>query len=224
MGYAETTLRKLGITNKITRTHLDAFLKKYATSKKTLDVGCSTGPYATYFPNRTGLDIKKTPAVDIVADCHDLHMIGDEEFDCVLCTEVLEHLHTPQQAIDEFHRVLKSGGILILTTRFIYPLHDVPHDYYRFTRYGLEHLLRAFRILELNEETDTLGTLGVLLQRIGFQTDTLRCKPLRLIWLLLAKLLQHFPSILTAQYGEVQRTTRISNIITSGYHVACVKV
>ena len=141
MSYGAKVLQRTGLAGKITRRRLDAFLKKYATTGKTLDIGCSTGPYATYFPNRTGLDIKKTPAVDIVADCHDLHMIGDEQFDCVLCTEVLEHLHTPQQAINEFHRVLKKNGTLILTTRFIYPLHDVPHDYYRYTRYGLEHLL-----------------------------------------------------------------------------------
>ena len=100
--------------------------------------------------------------------------IADASFPVILCTEVLEHLPEPQRAIDEMYRVLAPGGTLLLTTRFLFPIHDAPHDYFRFTKYGLRHLLRRFEILELREETDAVGTIAVLLQRLGMQAQTLR--------------------------------------------------
>ncbi|MFQ5795736.1 MAG: class I SAM-dependent methyltransferase [Candidatus Bipolaricaulia bacterium] len=217
-------LGKIGITSKITGKNIEPFVKKYGNNGKTLDIGCGRGPYSQYFPNRVGIDIIKTPAVDIVADAHDLRMFQDEEFDCILCTEVLEHLHTPQKAINEMQRVLKKNGGLILTTRFLFPLHNIPDDYYRFTKYGLKHLLNNFEIIEMREEVNTLGTIAVLFQRIGFQCETLYFKPFRLFWLLLAKLVDLFSFIITEGYGEVENKTKIKNIMTSGYYVACRKV
>ena len=193
-------LTRAGVTTKITRKNLEEFVKRYATERKTLDVGCARGPYAKYFPNRVGIDINPSPAVDVVADVHDLHMFGADEFDAVLCTEVLEHLHTPYQGVAEMRRVPKPGGMLVLTTRFVFPLHDVPGDYYRFTRYGLEHLLDDFEIVEMRAEVNTLGTIAVLLQRIGFQCETLGFKPLRLFWLVLAKLVASLSFVITREY------------------------
>lgn len=216
-------LRRVGITRKITRRHLSEFVKSYASSGRTLDVGCGTGRYAMYFPNRIGIDVQPGPAVDVTADVHDLHMFKDGEFDRVLCTEVLEHLHTPNQALSEMHRVLKDGGMLILTTRFVYPIHGVSGDYYRFTRLGLEHLLRDFETTEIRAEADTLGTIAVLLQRVGFQCETLGLKPLRLFWLLLAKLVNSLSFVITAEWGDVGHKSKVDSIMASGYYVACRK-
>ena len=73
-------------------------------------------------------------------------------------------------AIAEMKRVLKPGGKLLLTTRFVFPLHDVPNDYFRFTKYGLQHLLKdGWEIIELEDETSTKDTIAALLQRIGFR-------------------------------------------------------
>lgn len=217
-------LDKIGLTRKITRKNLDNFLKDYQSPARFLDIGCSGGPYIKYFPNRLGVDVKKTPVVDVVADAHDLRVFPDEEFDGILCTEVLEHLHTPSVAIGEMHRVLKKGGTLLLTTRFIFPLHDVPGDYYRFTRYGLEYLLKDFKIIELREEAGTISTLAVLLQRIGWQCETLGCKPLRLGWLLLARVMQLFAPLITKEYGDINHQEQVKQIMTSGYYVACKKI
>ena len=142
-------LDAIGLTRKITRPRLEAFLKKYASNGKTLDIGCGSALYGNFFPNRTTLDIEARPGVqvDIVGDAHDLSNIADASYENILCTEVLEHLHTPAKAIAEFHRVLKPGGLMILTTRFIFPLHDVPGDYFRYTKYGLRHLMREFEII-----------------------------------------------------------------------------
>jgi len=169
------------------------------------------------------IDIEPGPGVDVVADAHDLSHFPDGSFEMVLATEVLEHLHTPQRAIDEMHRVLKPSGSVILTTRFIFPLHNIPGDYWRFTRYGLEHLFRNFKKVEIIEETNTLEAVAVLFERFAFQTDTLWLKPLSIGWLVLSKLTVFFSFMITAEYGEVNRRQQTKNILSSGYYVVAVK-
>jgi hypothetical protein len=120
-------------------------------------------------------------------------------------------------------RVLVPGGELLLTTRFLFPIHDAPHDYFRFTKYGLRHLLRRFEILELEEETDAVGTLAVLVQRLGMQAETLHRTPLRGIWLLAAQTMRPFSFLITREYGDSRRLRPEHGIMTSGYHVACRK-
>jgi SAM-dependent methyltransferase len=65
----------------------------------------------------------------------------DETADGLMLTEVLEHLPEPAAALAEARRVLKPSGMLYVTVPMTWGLHYVPHDYYRFTRYGIEHLL-----------------------------------------------------------------------------------
>ena len=221
MGLLDT----IGLTRKITRPRIEAFLRKYASDQKTLDVGCGTALYGKLFPNCTTLEIapREGVKVDIVGDVHSLPMIADNSFPVILCTEVLEHLHTPAQAISELKRVLTPGGLLLLTTRFIYPLHDVPGDYYRYTKYGLRHLLRDFEIIELQEEANTIETLAVLYQRIGFQTETLGFRPFKILWFLKAKLTLLFRWILTREYGNIGNRKEEKNILCSGYYVAARK-
>jgi len=210
------------LSAKLTRVTLDRFIAAHASDRRTLDLGAQNGPYAAHFPRRVGLDIKKGLGVRIIGDAHALG-IRDGSFDVVLCTEVLEHLAEPQRAIDEIFRVLAPGGQLLLTTRFLFPIHDAPHDYFRFTKYGLRHLLRRFEIVELQEETDAVGTLAVLAQRLGMQAQTLGRTPFRAIWLLSAQLLRPFSFLITAEYGDSRRLQQERGIMTSGYHVACRK-
>ena len=218
-------LDALGLTRKITRPRLEAFLRKYASDAKTLDIGCGNDQYGELFPNRTTLDIEARPGVkvDIIADAHDLSQIKNDTFGVVLCTEVLEHLHTPSQAIAEFNRILKPGGLLLLSTRFIFPINDAPGDYYRFTKYGLQYLLREFAIEELKSETSTGETLAVLYQRIGFQCSTLGFRPFKLVWFLKAKCMLLFARIITKEYGDIHHKQEEQGILSSGYYVAARK-
>jgi len=210
------------LSGKLTRITLDRFIAAHATTGRTLDVGAQNGPYAALFPNRIGLDIQRGAGVAVVGDAQALG-IADATFDTVLCTEVLEHLAEPQKAVDEMYRVLRPGGELLLTTRFLFPIHDAPHDYFRYTKYGLRHLLRRFEILELNEETTAVGTLAVLLQRLGMQAETLGWRPFRAMWLLSAQIARPFTFLITREYGDSRRRTPERGIMTSGYHVACRK-
>lgn len=215
--------RAFGLTDKLVRKRIDAFLQMHATSERTLDVGGGSGPYKKYFPNRVCIDSEAGDGVDVVGDAHDLSRFRNGEFERVLCTEVLEHLHTPQKAIDEMRRVLAPGGKLILTTRFIFPLHNIPGDYFRFTRYGLAHLLRDWKTVEIKEEGTTMEAFAVLCERMGFQTETLGTKLLSVLWLIKAKATPLFSFLVTKEYGEVGRRNETKNILTSGYYVVARK-
>jgi SAM-dependent methyltransferase len=217
-------LKQIGrpLSAKLTRITLDRFIAAHATTGLTLDVGAQNSPYGALFPNRIALDLRPGRGVRVRGDAQHLGIRSDT-FDAVLCTEVLEHLPEPQRGIDEMRRVLKPGGTLVLTTRFLFPIHDAPHDYFRFTKYGLRHLLRDFEILELAEETDAVGTLAVLLQRLGMQAETLRATPLRAFWLVAAQAARPFSFLITKEYGDSRRVAPETGIMTSGYHVACWK-
>src|SRR3989344_2408900 len=116
---------------KITRRNLDIFLEKHRFEGRILDVGAGGSAYGKFFPNRVTVDIDFARKPDVVGDAHALPF-KEEEFEMVLCTEVLEHLKNPSLALQEMKRVLKKDGLLVLTTRFVYPLHDTPGDYWRF--------------------------------------------------------------------------------------------
>ncbi|HZE99547.1 MAG TPA: methyltransferase domain-containing protein [Planctomycetota bacterium] len=79
-------------------------------------------------------------ALDALADLERVPF-GAGSFDFVLCTETLEHVARPGRVLAELGRVLKPGGTLALSVPFLHPVHQAPHDYYRYTPYGLRHLL-----------------------------------------------------------------------------------
>ena len=120
--------------------------KKYdKKGKKLLDIGAENSPYKKYFEKLSYFtqDIKQNQdkSIDYIANLNKgLKMIKKESFDYILCTEVLEHLKNPQKTFQEFYRILKPKGKVFLTTNFIYQIHMMPNDYYRFTKYGLEYL------------------------------------------------------------------------------------
>jgi SAM-dependent methyltransferase len=62
-------------------------------------------------------------------------------FDAVISTQTLEHLREPGRFLGEAARVLRDGGRMALTAPQCFRLHQAPHDYFRFTRHGLEYLL-----------------------------------------------------------------------------------
>lgn len=77
---------------------------------------------------------------DIGADAHFLPL-QDNSFETVICSELLEHLKCPGDALMEIGRVLKTGGRLLLTTPFMYPVHGDPQDFGRYTRTWLADFL-----------------------------------------------------------------------------------
>ena len=92
-----------------------------------------------------------TSRIDLVCDIVNIPEL-DASFDIILCSEVLEHLPDALKALDEFARLLKPGGKLIMTAPFASLVHFAPYHYATgFSRYWYEYHLptRNFEILEL---------------------------------------------------------------------------
>ncbi len=68
-----------------------------------------------------------------------------EEFDIILCMNVLEHVFDFQVAVNNMYKAIKKGGKVAIFVPAMYPLHDEPHDYWRFTEHSLRRVLSAFR-------------------------------------------------------------------------------
>jgi SAM-dependent methyltransferase len=108
-----------------------------------LDIGCGQKPYADLFADmrHIGLnDSVEDASPDVVGDGTRLP-IASQSIDLVFCTQVLEHVLRPWSLLSECYRVLKPSGWLILSAPFYWPLHEEPHDYFRFTKWGLEGLI-----------------------------------------------------------------------------------
>jgi SAM-dependent methyltransferase len=68
--------------------------------------------------------------------------VRDSSIDAALATELLEHVPHPAPLLAEVLRVLRPGGRLFLTVPYLWPLHDVPDDQFRYTPFALERVLR----------------------------------------------------------------------------------
>jgi ubiquinone/menaquinone biosynthesis C-methylase UbiE len=97
-----------------------------------------------------------TSKIDIICDIADIPE-PDESFDVILCSEVLEHIPEPSKALDEFYRLLKPNGVLIITAPFSSLVHFAPFYYSTgFSRYWYEHHLpeRGFEIESIEPNGD----------------------------------------------------------------------
>lgn len=135
-----------------------------------LDVGCGEKPYADLFPNAhyVGLNYGiEAASPDIVGDAQSLP-VRDQSIDIVFSTQVVEHVPEPKQLISEAFRVLKSSGILVLTGPFYWPLHEEPHDFYRFTIHGFQHMLTdaGFEVHSLRGDAGAVTQVAVSLIEI----------------------------------------------------------
>lgn len=212
---------KRRLTRKLTRQRLQPFLKRHATRDLVLNVGAKKNGYEDLFPHTIAGDIMYYPTIDVQFDGHCLPFAG-ASIGIIVCTEVLEHCIEPQRVIDEFYRVLQPGGKLILTTRFVFPLHDAPYDYYRFTRYGLAHLCRRFDSVTIEPEAQTVETLGILLQRLAAQ-GRWRLPGSELLLQLAARIVFRLEWNLRAEYGDISKRASEAAIMASGFYLVAIK-
>jgi SAM-dependent methyltransferase len=145
-----------------------------------LDIGCGQKPFrpflspARYFgldfvDFRGGMDGER-PAADVFGDGGALPF-RDGSLDTVVSFQVLEHTPEPCRILQESHRVLKRGGALLVTVPQAYPMHGVPYDFYRYTEFGLRHLLEraGFRVESIRPNGSFGSYLGLMINIYLFQ-------------------------------------------------------
>lgn len=113
-----------------------------------LDIGCGSKPYQILFTkvdSYLGLELdtpenRLSKQADLYYD-GDYFPLDDSSFDVLLCNQVLEHVFQPEVFLSELVRVLRPGGLLILTVPFLWPEHEQPYDCLRYTSFGLRDRL-----------------------------------------------------------------------------------
>lgn len=90
-----------------------------------------------------GADMRQGPGVDIVLDLAKIDL-PDACAGTVLLLETVEHVEYVSKALEEVYRIIKPGGILVMSSRLDFPIHAYPNDYWRFTPEAFRSLLKPF--------------------------------------------------------------------------------
>jgi SAM-dependent methyltransferase len=154
-----------------------------------LDVGCGRKPYRDHVPatRYVGVDVD-TPVTralamaDIFYDGRTLPF-SDGSFDGVLCSQVLEHVFTPEEFLREIHRVLRPGGRLLLATPFVWDEHEQPHDFARYSSFGLRALLErnGFEVLVQRKSAADARAVAQLAAAWLYKVTRTRSRALNLV-------------------------------------------
>src|SRR5437867_1922661 len=150
--------------------HLSRFAAELADNARVLDAGAGECRYASVFKRHRYVSLDSRVG-DASWDYSRLDIIGDLEsiplptsvFDGVISVVVLEHTREPKRVVAEMSRVIKPGGKLFLVVPDQWEVHQIPNDFFRFTRYGVEYLLveAGFRVLQI----EAVGGFGWLMSR-----------------------------------------------------------
>ena len=132
-----------------------------------LDFGCGVKPYQfilnKYCNKYIGIDVVENPKADIIIDPDTKLPVGDDEFDIVLSSQVLEHVNNVSQYLNECYRILKKDGILFISTHGTWQYHSSPVDVQRWTSYGLKNLIERHNF-KIKKFVPVLGQLALTSQ------------------------------------------------------------
>ncbi len=156
-----------------------SFGKRFRSDQIVVDLGCGNKPYADYFQAKyIGIDPFPGTKADIIANAWETGL-ADASVDAVIMNQSLEHIPETEKTVRETWRILKPGGLVLVTVPQTVrnhgiplkpaeaPIHDLdpavlPYwnvDYWRFTKFGLALLFRNFKIERLEESNTYLTTL-----------------------------------------------------------------
>ena len=140
---------------------------------RVLDIGCADRRLAKLLPagcEYIGLDYPDTAVnmyhtrPDVFADARGLPF-ATGSIQGVIFKDVLEHVRGPESVLAEIGRVLEPGGILVLWMPFMYPIHDAPYDFQRYTEHGLDTYLadHGLKVTQLMPVLTPVETASLLL-------------------------------------------------------------
>ena len=157
------------------RHYLDAFAANAAASvpdgSVVLDAGAGACPYRKHFPHcqYETADFCQSnrgyAPIDHVCDLRNIP-VENNRYDLVLMTQVLEHLPEPLMVLKEMCRILKPGGALWCSAPLFFEEHEAPYDFFRYTRFGMRHLLEsaAFKVHSIEPLEGYFGALSYQLE------------------------------------------------------------
>lgn len=162
------------------RLQLSSIVREHRIVGSVLDIGCGNKPYQHLF-----IDISRYIGIDYAkyAKYGRYQSAGPDYFfsdtytatgilpftDCtfnnIVCFQVLEHHPDPRMLVRESIRVCMSGGFIIFTCPFLSGIHDEPHDYQRFTRFGLSYIFQKCGLhqIDIYENGGVASSLTLLL-------------------------------------------------------------
>jgi len=145
---------------------LKKFIDNHVANKDVIAFNLGSGNGDVH-PNISNVDIFKYDNVNMTADVLNLP-IQDNTVDIIINNSVLEHIPSPEAAVSEFHRILKSGGLVFCFFPFIMGFHASPYDFSRRTIEGMKVLFQNFEILEIrNAGGPTSGFLWIFQEYVA---------------------------------------------------------
>ncbi len=155
------------MADRIAQTYSE-LLPRYARGRL-LDLGCGKVPLYGIYRDRVdevlcvdwAESLHASPHLDRIHDLSQPLPSDLGSFDTIIFSDVLEHLPEPAQAWESLAGALRPGGHVLLNVPFLYWLHEVPHDFHRYTRYALERYARQ------------VGLEVVLLEELGGPAEAL---------------------------------------------------
>ncbi|MEK9137266.1 MAG: class I SAM-dependent methyltransferase [Bacteroidota bacterium] len=135
-----------------------------------LDLGCGDQPYSAIIRKGvaayigTDISLAHTPPPDVCSDSLELPF-KNNSFDTVVSTQVIEHVRNPFAMMYEIARVLKPRGHVVLTAPQLWPLHEEPYDFFRYTKYALELLANqhGLDVVYIKERGGAIAALGQMI-------------------------------------------------------------
>ena len=214
------------LDKRMSRKQLNNFIKedinnfKKIKEPKILFVG-SGGDLQNYVKNFSSylysIDIDPARKPDQIIDLTDPNFCQNylgEKVNLVCIFEVLEHTKDPSLAIKNIYNLIEKESVVLLSTPFIFNIHDEPNDFYRFTKYGLKEIFKEFSEVEIKEKNGWLESIFVIIMRIKKSKSFLN-KILGNSFMLLYYFL--YPLILI-----IQRVFK-SKSLTTGYYLKAIK-
>ena len=135
--------------------------------KVAVDFGCGSRPYdqevRRVASHLIGVDLVGNSLADITHIAGERVPLPDSVADLVVSFQVLEHIPTPQDYLQEVRRLLRPGGYLLLSTHGVWPYHPHPGDYHRWTSQGLRSEIEQARFA-VRELTPVLTGWATTLQ------------------------------------------------------------
>jgi SAM-dependent methyltransferase len=195
-----------------------------------LDAGCGKMPYKNHILKHSsveeyvGLDIEGALEYsseikpDFTWDGKKMPFDSDS-FDCVIATEVLEHCPEPSVFLDEVFRVLKKDGVFFFTVPFLWNLHEVPHDEYRYTPFALSRLLKnsGFSAIKLAANG---GWHASMAQMIGLYVNR---APMSNYFRRIVKVLVYLPYLCLLKKSKNESITFAEGQMITGLNGTCKK-